>query len=69
MTTITIPLKISPEEIKMLADELNNFTSDSSDLAIFIEKILKETNRTIKRNQEIENTINKINPFSYSEEN
>ena len=69
MMTITIPLKISPEEIKMLADELNNFTSDSSDLAIFIEKILKETNRTIKRNQEIENTIKKINPFSYSEEN
>lgn len=69
MTTITIPLKISPEEIKMLADELNNFTSDSSDLAIFIEKILKETNRTIKRNQEIENTIKKINPFSCSEEN
>lgn len=69
MMTITIPLKISPEEIKMLADELNNFTSDSSDLAIFIEKILKETNRTIKRNQEIENTIKKINPFSCSEEN
>ena len=57
MTSMTVPVRLTKNDIAVLADELNNCDSGSSELADILEKILKSahetgvTARTLSQNQ------------------
>ncbi|MBQ9282282.1 MAG: hypothetical protein IJ207_08810 [Treponema sp.] len=59
---ITIPLKLSVKDIKMLSSELND--TDNSELSIFIEEILKSADRTARKMGETARNMNSANPYS-----
>ena len=46
MTSMTVPVRLTKNDIAVLADELNNCDSGSSELADILEKILKSAHET-----------------------
>lgn len=60
---ITIKLQIDATDVSMLANELEK--TDSSELTIFIEKILKVVETTTEKLGENITAINVANPFSH----
>lgn len=62
---LLVPLKLSQEEIKILAQEYEQ--NESSTMTIFIEKILKEANKVAIKTKENCMYFLKINPFSQNE--
>lgn len=64
MTTMTVPVRLTKNDISVLADELNDCSSDSSELAVLLERILKSAYETAERNKHIASEMNDANPFS-----
>ena len=58
---MTIKLKLSTEEIKLIAEEINNI--DNSELIFFLEKILKEAANKTKNLEKVLDNFQRINPF------
>lgn len=58
---ITIKLKLTPNEIKLITEEINN--TDNSELIFFLEKILKETAIRTQNLEKVLYNFQKINPF------
>ncbi len=64
MTSMTVPVRLTKNDIAVLADELNNCDSGSSELADILEKILKSAHETGVKQKNIAEEINSENPFS-----
>lgn len=64
MTSMTIPLRLTKNDIMVLADELDSRDTGSSELADIIERILKSACQTAEKNREISAEMNSVNPFS-----
>ena len=60
--TITVPVKLDVKRVNMLVTFLNS--TDEEDMRIFIEEILKETDRTSLSMRELSKSIMQENPFS-----
>lgn len=58
---ITIPLKITKEDIKILSEELSN--CESSAITFFVEEILKKTNSIAKDLMQTISEIQNVNPY------
>ena len=59
---LSVSIDLSVDDVKMLAQELND--TESSELSLFIEKILKITDETAGKIGETANRIKSVNPFS-----
>lgn len=66
MTSMTVPVRLTKNDIAVLADELNSCESGSSELADLIERILKSAHETGEKQKDIAEEINSENPFSKS---
>lgn len=64
MTSMTVPLRLTKNDIAVLADELNSCGSGSSELAEILERILKSAHETGEKQKDIAAEINSENPFS-----
>lgn len=64
MTSMTVPVRLTKNDIAVLADELNSCESGSSELADLIERILKSAHETGEKQKDIAEEINSENPFS-----
>ena len=64
MTSMTVPLRLTKNDIAVLADELNSCGSGSSELAEILERILKAAHETGEKQKDIAEEINSENPFS-----
>lgn len=64
MTSMTIPLRLTKNDIAVLADELNSCESGSSELADILERILKSAHEAGEKQKNIAEEINSENPFS-----
>lgn len=64
MTVMTVPLRLTKNDIAVLADELNSCGSGSSELAEILERILKSAHETGEKQKDIAEEINSENPFS-----
>lgn len=64
MTSMTVPLRLTKNDIAVLADELNSCGSGSSELAEILELILKSAHETGEKQKDIAEEINSENPFS-----
>nr|WP_180485599.1 hypothetical protein [Treponema socranskii] len=62
MTTITVPIKLTADDIHVLAEELNN--CESSPLCRLIENILKSADKVSSDFQKIAEEIKSNNPYS-----
>lgn len=60
--TITVPVKLDVKRVNMLVSFLNS--TEEEDMRIFIEEILKETDRTSLNLRELSKSIMQENPFS-----
>lgn len=64
MTSMTVPVRLTKNDIAVLADELNSCESGSSELADLIERILKSAHETGEKQKDIAEEINSENPFT-----
>lgn len=64
MTSMTVPVRLTKNDIAVLADELNSCDSGSSELAEILERILKSAHETGEKQKDIAEEINSENPFS-----
>ncbi len=64
MTSMTVPVRLTKNDIAVLADELNSCESGSSELADLIERILKSAHETGEKQKDIAEEINSENPFA-----
>ena len=64
MTSMTVPVRLTKNDIAVLADELNNCDSGSSELADILDKLLKSAHETGVKHKNIAEEINSENPFS-----
>ena len=64
MTSMTVPVRLTKNDIAILADELNSCDSGSSELAEILERILKSAYETGEKQKDIAEEINSANPFS-----
>ncbi len=64
MTSMTVPLRLTKNDIMVLADELDSRDTGSSELADIIERILKSACQTAEKNREISAEMNSVNPFA-----
>lgn len=64
MTSMTVPIRLTKNDIAVLADELNSCDSGSSELAEILERILKSAHETGEKQKDIAEEINSANPFS-----
>lgn len=59
---ITVPLKMTKEDVKILSAELSN--CESSAITFFLEEILKKTNSITKDLMQTISEIQNVNPYS-----
>ena len=64
MTSMTVPVRLTQNDISVLADELNSCDSGSSELANILERILKSAHETAEKRKDIAEEINSENPVS-----
>lgn len=64
MTSMTVPVRLTKNDIAVLADELNSCDSGSSELAEILERILKSAHETGEKQKDTVEEINSENPFS-----
>ncbi len=64
MTSMTVPVRLTKNDIAILSDELNSCDTGSSELADILEKILKSAHETGEKQKYIVEEINSENPFS-----
>ena len=65
MRTITVPIKLTAEDIQVLADELNS--CESSPLCRLIEAILKSADKVSSDFEKIAKEVKRNNPYSTGE--
>lgn len=59
---LSVSIDLSADDIKLLAQELND--TESSELGILIEEILKKTDEAAEKIGATANRIKSVNPFS-----
>lgn len=59
---ITVPVELTASDVKMLSQELND--TDNSEMSVFIEELLKRTDKVTEDFMNVADEIRRQNPFS-----